>query len=83
VTIVAVAAVLVASVRLRFLDVRLHLKYRGPNVIDCNATVAKGEELGWFEHGSTIILFAPDGCEPCVAEGDVVRMGAPLLRLAT
>jgi len=62
VTLVPVAAILVASIRLRFLDVRLHLRYQGPNRIECNARVAKGEEMGWFEHGSTIIVFAPPGC---------------------
>jgi phosphatidylserine decarboxylase len=82
-TLVPVAAVLVAAIRLRFLDVRLHLRYRGPNVIACGAAVRKGEELGWSEHGSTIIVFAPYGFEPCdgVEEGRRIRMGAPLLRL--
>ena len=58
--LVPVAAILVASIRLHFLDVLLHLRYRGP-ATRCPATrrVAKGQELGWFEHGSTIIVFAP------------------------
>src|SRR5882724_2559618 len=60
ITLVPVAAVLVASIRLHFLDVELNLRHRGPNVIACRAQFAKGEELGWFEHGSTIIVFAPD-----------------------
>ncbi len=61
VTLVPVAAILVASIRLHFLDVLLHLKYRGPNVITCDAPFRKGEELGWFQHGSTIIVLAPAG----------------------
>jgi phosphatidylserine decarboxylase len=81
VTLVAVAAVLVASVRLRFLDVRFHLKYRGPNRIPCDARFARGEEIGHFEHGSTMIVFAPAGATPCVDPGSMVRMGRPLLRL--
>jgi phosphatidylserine decarboxylase len=83
VTLVPVAAILVASIRLHFLDVLLHLKYRGPNVIPCDATFRKGEELGWFEHGSTIIVFAPAGFTLCpnVEEGTTVRMGEPLMRL--
>ena len=32
-----------APLRLRFLDVRLHLRYQGPNRIDCHAQLAKGE----------------------------------------
>jgi phosphatidylserine decarboxylase len=60
-TLVPVAAILVASIRLKFLDVLLNLRYRGPNVIPCDARVSKGEEMGWFEHGSTIIVFLPKG----------------------
>ena len=59
--LVPVAAILVASIRLHFLDVLLHLRYRGPNEIACDAALRKGEEMGWFQHGSTIIVFAPDG----------------------
>jgi phosphatidylserine decarboxylase len=83
ITLTPIAAILVASVRLHFLDVLLHLKYRGPNVIPCKATVSKGQELGWFEHGSTIIVFAPADLELCdlVREGETIRMGQPLLRL--
>src|SRR6185503_20964412 len=55
-TLVPVAAILVASIRLHFLDVLLHLRYRGPNVIACDAIYRKGEEMGWFQHGSTIIV---------------------------
>src|SRR3977135_292571 len=65
ITLVPVAAILVASIRLRFLDVRLHLKYQGPNRIECNARLAKGEEMGWFEHGSTINVFVPPGVSLC------------------
>lgn len=81
VTVVAVAAVLVASIRLHFLDVLLHLGHRGPNVIPCDAPFRKGEEMGWFQHGSTLIVFVPDGFEPCdnVREQSVIRVGQPLM----
>jgi len=83
VTLVPVAAILVASIRLHFLDVLLHLEYRGPNVIACDAPFRKGEELGWFQHGSTIVVLAPPGftLSEGVGEGTVVRMGQPLMRL--
>jgi phosphatidylserine decarboxylase len=83
VTLVPVASILVASIRMHFLDVMLHLKYRGPNVIACDATFRKGDEMGWFELGSTIIVFAPAGFDLCdnVVQGSVIRMGQPLLRL--
>jgi phosphatidylserine decarboxylase len=83
VTLVPVAAILVASLRLNFLDLRLHLGYRGPRVINCGTNVRKGLELGWFEHGSTIIVLAPPGFDlaPGVASGGVTRVGRPLLRM--
>jgi phosphatidylserine decarboxylase len=81
-TLVPVAAILVASIRLRFLDVLLHLRYRGPNVIPCDAALQRGEEMGWFEHGSTIIVLAPPGIRlgEGVLKGTRVQMGQPLLR---
>jgi phosphatidylserine decarboxylase len=83
ITLVPVAAVLVASIRLHFLDVVLDLEHRGPKVMPCDASFRKGEEMGWFQHGSTIIVFAPDGFTLCdnVREGVGVRMGQPLLQL--
>jgi phosphatidylserine decarboxylase len=82
-TLVPVAAVLVASIRLHFIDVLLHLRWPGPNEIACRADVRKGDELGWFEHGSTVIVFAPTGAalEPGVACGRRIRMGEALMRL--
>jgi phosphatidylserine decarboxylase len=82
-TLVPVAAVLVASIRLTFVDVRLHLRYRGPNVIECDVALDKGEEMGWFEHGSTVLVFAPAGFTlvPGIAAGARIRMGEPLLAL--
>jgi phosphatidylserine decarboxylase len=82
VTLVLVAAVLVASIRLRFLDVLLNLRHRGPNVIPCDASFRKGDEMGWFEQGSTLIVFAPAGFTLCehVVEGAAIRMGEPLMQ---
>jgi phosphatidylserine decarboxylase len=83
VTLVPVAAILVASIRLHFLDVVMNMNYRGAAAIDCDAAFSKGQELGWFEHGSTIIVFAPPGFRLCneVREGTLVRMGRALMRL--
>lgn len=80
--LVAVAAILVASIRLHWLDVLLHLRWKGPNEIPCDHPVRRGEELGWFEHGSTILMFAPKGFQlhPAVATGARVRMGQPIMR---
>ena len=82
-TLVPVAAILVASLRLHAIDARLHRGWRGPQRIACDARVAKGQELGWFEHGSTIIVFAPRGFRLCagIQTGAVLRMGQPLMQL--
>jgi phosphatidylserine decarboxylase len=83
VTIVPVAAILVASMRLRFIDVLLHLRYRGPNIMVCDAGLGRGEEMGWFEHGSTLIVLAPRGIRlsETVQEGGRIQMGQPLMRI--
>ena len=83
VTLVPVAAILVASLRLHWLDLLLHLKYRGPNQIPCDASFTKGQEMGWFQHGSTIIVFAPRGFTLCegIQTGAEIRMGRRLMRL--
>ena len=83
VTLVPVAAVLVGGIRLSFLDLLFDLGHRGPDVIACDVALRKGEQMGWFQHGSTIIVFANDGFTLCenVREGAVIRMGQPLMRL--
>jgi phosphatidylserine decarboxylase len=83
ITLVPVAAILVASIRLNFLDVLLHLRYRGPNHIPCSVRLNRGEEMGWFQHGSTIIAFVPAGVQLAqgLQIGATVRMGQPLFTL--
>ena len=82
VTLVPVAAILVASIRLTFLADTLDLRYAGPNLIPCRASFQKGEEMGYFQHGSTIIVLATDDLELCesVVQGARIKMGEPLLR---
>jgi phosphatidylserine decarboxylase len=83
VTLVPVAAILVASIRLHFLDPQRDLRSLGPDLVACDAPFRKGEEMGWFQHGSTIILFAPKGFALCeeVVEGRIIRMGQRLMQL--
>jgi phosphatidylserine decarboxylase len=59
------------------------MQYHGKAEIPCRASFGKGQEMGWFQHGSTIIVFAPKGVALCgsVREGAVIRMGRPLMRL--
>jgi phosphatidylserine decarboxylase len=81
VTLVAVAAIIVASVRIHGLKEPLNLRYRGSNQIPCDLALAKGDEIGYFEHGSTIIMLTSreyrfaDG----IMSGQTIRMGEPLM----
>jgi phosphatidylserine decarboxylase len=72
--LVAVAAVLVASIRLTFLDTAKALRVGGPRTIPLKAQVRKGEDMGWFEHGSTIVMLVPPG----FAFADGIETGARL-----
>jgi phosphatidylserine decarboxylase len=83
VTLTAIAAILVASIRLHCIEDPLDDNYCGSRIIACGRDVRKGDELGWFQHGSTIIVFAPERFALCdnVVEGATIRMGEPLMRL--
>ncbi|MDY0056282.1 MAG: archaetidylserine decarboxylase [Methyloversatilis sp.] len=77
---VPVAAILVASLRLHCVDLTLHAGYAGPHRLSCDSTVGRGEEMGWFEHGSTIIVLLPAqaALAPQVRTGQRIRMGQAL-----
>ena len=84
-TLVPVAAILVASIRMHCINLLFHLQYQGPNEIECDVAVHRGEELGWFQHGSTIIVFAPKNYRllPSLKLGDNIRMGEALFENTT
>ncbi len=83
VTLVPVAAILVASIRLHFVDVLLHLKYPGPNrhCLRCGVAQGRGD---WLVSARLDRHRSRAGAiiRPCanVAQGATVRMGQPLLR---
>jgi phosphatidylserine decarboxylase len=83
ITLVPVAAILVASIRLKFLGPCTDARRGGPRTIQLDVSLTKGEEMGWFQHGSTIIVFAPDGftLAGSVRQGSRIRAGEPLMRL--
>jgi phosphatidylserine decarboxylase len=85
IALVPVAAILVASIRLPWLDADRNVRAAGEGVRPSGATFGKGEEMGWFEHGSTIVVLAPADCPPVagLVEGQPIRMGEPLLRCPT
>ena len=81
--LVPVAAILVASLRLHWLPAPLGLDYAGPAQLPCDEPFAKGQEMGWFQHGSTILVFAPRGFRlaPGLASGARLRMDQALMHL--
>lgn len=83
VTLVAIASILVASIRVHAADRLFDLRYAGPSVVDCgDRPVRKGEELGYFESGSTIVMLVngPFAFADGVKEGSTLRVGQALLR---
>lgn len=83
IALVPVAAILVASIRLHFVDVLLNMRYGGPARIPCSARLSKGQEMGWFEHGSTVVVIAPPGFALAggIGQGRRIRAGEPLMQL--
>lgn len=81
ITLVAVAAVLVASIRLHGIDTSLDRRYRGPRRFDWSRAFQRGEEMGYFEHGSTIVVLTDGRLAPhrSLQQGRIIRMGEPLL----
>lgn len=79
--LVAVGAILVGSIHLGFVPLTFQQTYRGAADFGCFAPVTKGGELGYFHHGSTVIVVAPRGAEKPghIAPGRHVRMGEALL----
>ena len=83
VTLVAVAAILVAGIRLNFLEMPIGPERKVTRTYRTAVSRRKGEEMGWFEHGSTILVFAPAGFTLCpdLTEGMAIRMGQALLQM--
>ncbi len=83
VTLIPVAAILVASIRFNFLGPSNDVRRGGPRVTRLDVPLTKGQEMGWFQHGSTIIVFAPAGfaLTKDVRPGHRIRAGEPLMQL--
>jgi phosphatidylserine decarboxylase len=83
VTLVPVAAILVAGIRLGFLDLPKGPARKTRWSATCHAALQKGDEMGWFEHGSTIIVVASEGLSICagITEGNMIRAGQALFQI--
>jgi phosphatidylserine decarboxylase len=78
--LVPVAAILVSSLRLTFVDLPAGVRNGGSTLHAADAHLAKGEEMGWFEQGSTIVMLVPAGWSIAAGEGEQIRCGAALAR---
>lgn len=80
---IPIAAILVASMRIHALDRTFRSDLPGRLSLPVDYRFTKGQELGWFEHGSTIILMLP--AEFSLAEGiqtgSVLKMGQRLFQM--
>lgn len=83
--IVKVGAAGVGSVRTSYLpQYRWRHRARGPHHEGAlSVYIPQGEEVGWFEFGSTVILVFSNELtlDFCVNKGNFVKMGAPLAKL--
>jgi phosphatidylserine decarboxylase len=82
-TLVPVAAILVAGIRLGFLEMPQGPARKTRWSAACHTALRKGEEMGWFEHGSTIIVLVSEGVSLCpgVTEGEPIRAGQALFHV--
>jgi phosphatidylserine decarboxylase len=80
-TLVAIGAILVASIQLNFVAVPPVLRVAGVNRLACRARFRRGDEMGYFQHGSTIVVLTTPGLAiaPNIREGERIRMGTRLL----
>lgn len=79
--LVPVAAILVASMKFDCLEETLDLNYQGKNTLDCDASYEKGQHMGYFQHGSTIVLLCDENYDfaSSVKEGEIIRVGQALM----
>lgn len=82
IALVPVAAILVASMRFHAIEDTLDLQYKGENKISCDASYNKGDEMGYFQHGSTIIIFTSKNVEllSTLCSGQPIKMGQPIMQ---
>ena len=82
VTLVAIAAILVGGIHLTVADATFNLTYAGPQRIVCRHRLRRGQEMGYFNHGSTVVVLASSGFELCeaICPGHRIHLGEPLLR---
>ena len=79
--LVPVAAILVAGIRVHALSNEPWVGAQASLSVEPPVVYSKGQEMGWFEHGSTIVMIAPRRYRLTegLNAGDRLRMGQALL----
>ncbi|MFT7184842.1 MAG: phosphatidylserine decarboxylase [Pseudohongiellaceae bacterium] len=83
IALVPVAAILVASMKFHCLDDTLDMHFKGPNTLNCNARYNKGDQMGYFQHGSTIVMLCSDNYHflPTLKQGSIIRVGEAVMSM--
>ena len=79
--LVPVAAILVAGIRVHALNGCDWMLKEQPTRLSPPAPYTKAQEMGWFEHGSTILMIVPKNyrLRADLQQGDRLKMGQGLL----
>ena len=79
--LVPVAAILVAGIRVHALNGCDWMLKEQPTRLSPPAPYTKAQEMGWFEHGSTILMIVPKNyrLRADLQQGDRLKMGQALL----
>lgn len=76
--VVMVGAMIVAGIRPVWHDEAYKPGRAVTETFDPPRSFAQGDQLGWFELGSTAVVILPGDVDWLASPGDVVRMGAPI-----
>jgi phosphatidylserine decarboxylase len=82
IALIPVAAIWVAGIRLHALSGQEWMNDGQVTQCEPGVPYAKGQEMGWFEHGSTIVILTPSQWRPSdgLSEGDRLWMGQALFQ---
>ncbi len=78
--VIPIAAIAVASLKIHSLNEDLDMTYSGPTDIQLQDDYNRGDEMGYFQHGSTIIVLASDKYtfHRNVSINQAIQMGQPI-----
>jgi phosphatidylserine decarboxylase len=83
IALIPVAAILVASMKFHCLEDTLDMNFKGPSTLRCDASYQKGDQMGYFQHGSTIVMLCSENYRfnTFLKEGSTIRVGEALMSI--